>query len=104
MYILLAVMNEHTITIEYCPKCNWLLRAAYFAQEFLSSFEEDLKSVTLVPSQTNGSFVIHVGSNKIFDRKEFGGFPEIKVLKQKVRDIVAPHKSLGHADTPSHNQ
>jgi len=96
-------MNDHSISIEYCPRCNWLLRAAYFAQEFLSSFEEELKGVTLVPSQTNGSFVIHVNGIKIFDRKEYGGFPEIKVLKQKVRDIVAPSKSLGHADTPSHN-
>lgn len=97
-------MSDHTISIEYCPKCNWLLRAAYFAQEFLSSFEEELKSVALVPSKTNGSFIIHVDLIKIFDRKESGGFPEIKVLKQKVRDIVAPHKSLGHADTPSHNK
>ena len=96
-------MNDHSISIEYCPRCNWLLRAAYFAQEFLSSFEEELKGVTLVPSQTNGSFVIHVNGIKIFDRKEYGGFPEIKVLKQKVRDIVAPSESLGHAATPSHN-
>ena len=32
-----------TITIEYCPKCHWLLRSAYMAQEFLTTFENDLK-------------------------------------------------------------
>ena len=97
-----------TITIEYCPKCHWLLRAAYMAQEFLSTFDEELKAVALQPSEINGSFHITIEnslagaqSRKIFDRKEYGGFPEIKELKQLVRDIVAPGKSLGHADTKS---
>jgi len=93
-----------TLIIEYCPKCHWLLRAAYMAQEFLTTFENDLKAVTLEPSEINGSFHISINGKKIFDRKEFGGFPEIKELKQMVRDKVSPGKSLGHADTPSHLQ
>jgi len=92
------------LIIEYCPKCHWLLRAAYMAQEFLTTFENDLKAVTLEPSEINGSFHISINGKKIFDRKEFGGFPEIKELKQMVRDKVSPGKSLGHADTPSHLQ
>ena len=47
---------------------------------------------------------ISINGKKIFDRKEFGGFPEIKELKQMVRDEVSPGKSLGHADTPSHHE
>ncbi len=27
--------DKPVITIEYCPKCHWMLRAAYMAQEFL---------------------------------------------------------------------
>jgi selenoprotein W-related protein len=92
------------ITIEYCPKCNWLLRAAYMAQEFLTTFEEDLQGVTLVPSAINGRYTIHINEQKVFDRKEYGGFPEIKELKQLVRDVVAPGKSLGHSDTKPHHQ
>ena len=92
-----------TITIEYCPKCHWLLRAAYMAQEFLTTFENDLKGVTLQPSEINGSFSISIYGKKIFDRKEFGGFPEIKELKQLVRDVVAPGKDLGHSDTKAHH-
>ena len=91
------------ITIEYCPKCHWLLRAAYMAQEFLTTFENELKGVTLEPSEINGSFSISIDGKKIFDRKEFGGFPEIKELKQLVRDVVAPGKSLGHTDTATHH-
>jgi selenoprotein W-related protein len=93
-----------TIAIEYCPKCHWLLRAAYMAQEFLTTFEEDIKSVTLIPSEINGRYTIHIDSEKMFDRKEYGGFPEIKELKQMIRDKVAPGKNLGHTDTPVHHE
>lgn len=90
------------VIIEYCPKCHWLLRAAYMAQEFLTTFENELKGVTLQPSEVNGNFQISIDNKKIFDRKDYGGFPEIKELKQLVRDIVAPGKSLGHTDTKTH--
>jgi selenoprotein W-related protein len=91
------------ITIEYCPKCGWLLRSAYIAQELLTTFGDNLKSVTLQPSEISGEFHISVDDTKIFDRKEYGGFPEIKELKQMVRDVVSPGKSLGHADTKPHH-
>jgi selenoprotein W-related protein len=87
-----------SVTIEYCPKCGWLLRAAYMAQEILTTFNDDLKSVTLQPSETGGSYKIFIDGKKIFDRKEHNGFPEIKEIKQLVRDVVNPDKSLGHAD------
>jgi selenoprotein W-related protein len=89
------------VTIEYCPKCGWLLRAAYMAQEILTSFTEDIGAVTLRPSEVGGSYKIFIDDKKIFDRKEYNGFPEIKLIKQMVRDIVNPGKSLGHADRKS---
>lgn len=96
-------MKSH-IVIEYCPKCQWLLRAAYMAQELLTTFENELQGVTLQPSETNGEFHISVDERIIFDRKTYGGFPEIKELKQLVRDIVAPGRNLGHTDTKTHHQ
>jgi selenoprotein W-related protein len=87
-----------TLTIEYCPKCGWLLRAAYMAQEFLTTFDGDLKAVTLVPSEVNGRYTIFINDQKIFDRKESAGFLEIKGLKQLIRDVVSPGKNLGHSD------
>ncbi len=86
------------IEIEYCPKCNWMLRAAYMAQEVLSSFTEDIYGVTLVPSEISGRYTVRVDGNEIFDRKREGRFPEIKELKQLIRNVVAPEKSLGHSD------
>lgn len=87
-----------TVTIEYCPKCNWLLRAAYMAQELLVTFEEELNAVALKPSETAGRYTIWVNDKVLFDRKIEGGFPEVKQLKQILRDTIAPEKSLGHSD------
>ncbi|WP_462251552.1 Rdx family protein [Ferruginibacter sp.] len=93
-----------SVTIEYCPKCHWLLRAAYMAQELLITFADEVGAVTLKPSEVNGRYIIYIDEKKIFDRKEYGGFAEIKEIKQMIRDVVAPGKSLGHTDTPAHHQ
>lgn len=92
------------ITIEYCPKCGWMLRAAYMAQEILTTFNDDIHSVTLQPSETGGAFFIYIDGKILFDRKEAGQFPEIKILKQIIRDRVNPGKSLGHADRNSSSE
>ncbi|KAL1613035.1 hypothetical protein SLS60_001267 [Paraconiothyrium brasiliense] len=34
----------------------------------------------------------------LWDRKTEGGFPETKVLKQRVRDHIDPKRDLGHSD------
>lgn len=68
------------------------------AQELLTTFSDDLKSVCLKPSEIAGSYSIAVDLEIIFDRKQAGHFPEIKTIKQLVRDKVNPEKSLGHAD------
>ncbi|AWL08682.1 SelT/SelW/SelH family protein [Aquirufa nivalisilvae] len=87
-----------TLTISYCPKCHWLLRAAYVAQEMLSTFEAELGAVTLQPSETSGEFALYINHELLFDRKTNGGFMEIKELKQILRDKICPEKSLGHSD------
>ncbi|GAB3016289.1 SelT/SelW/SelH family protein [Niabella terrae] len=91
-------MKKANITIEYCPKCGWLLRAAWMAQELLTSFTEEIETLKLKPATVAGVFRIYVGETLLFDRKTDGGFPEIKNLKQQVRDRIAPDKDLGHSD------
>nr|WP_275403622.1 SelT/SelW/SelH family protein [Aquibium microcysteis] len=88
------------IRITYCTQCQWLLRAAWMAQELLSTFGADLGEVALVPG-TGGVFEITCDGVTIWERKRDGGFPEAKVLKQKVRDVVWPERGLGHSDRPS---
>ncbi|QJD80766.1 SelT/SelW/SelH family protein [Spirosoma rhododendri] len=90
--------EKSTITLEYCPKCGWLMRSAWMAQELLTTFTDDVHGVLLQPSEVSGRFSVRVDEQVIFDRKTVGRFPEIKELKQLVRDVVAPEKSLGHSD------
>ena len=86
------------VEIEYCTKCKWMLRAAWMGQELLSTFEADLGGVTLIPNSEGGVYDIRVDGRTVWSRARDGGFPEIRVLKQRVRDIVAPERDLGHVD------
>lgn len=86
------------IEIEYCPKCRWLLRAAWLAQEVLSTFEEVVAEVALQPSVVSGTFEVRANNTTVWSRKAEGRFPEAKELKQRIRDVVAPGLNLGHSD------
>jgi selenoprotein W-related protein len=85
------------VEITYCTQCRWLLRAAWMAQELLTTFADELGEVALVPG-SGGVFQVHVQGELIWSRAAQGRFPEIKELKQLVRDRVAPGKDLGHSD------
>ncbi|KAF2271183.1 seleno protein domain-containing protein [Lojkania enalia] len=100
------------VAITYCTQCRWMLRAAYFGQELLSTFGTQIGEIALIPA-TGGLFQVEliyiplsesenadVEAKKVllWDRKAQGGFPETKVLKQLVRDHIDPSKNLGHSD------
>jgi selenoprotein W-related protein len=85
------------VTITYCTQCNWLMRAAWMAQELLSTFSTELSGLTLVPG-TGGVFRVSAGGVEVWNRATDGGFPDIVELKRRVRDQVAPERQLGHAD------
>lgn len=36
----------------------------------------------------------------MWERKRDGGFPDVKQLKQMVRDRIDPDRDLGHIDRP----
>jgi selenoprotein W-related protein len=74
-----------------------MLRAAWMAQELLLTFEREIGAVSLVPG-TGGTFEIRLDTTPVWSRKEKGRFPEIKELKQLIRDHVAPGRDLGHSD------
>lgn len=68
-------------------------------QELLSTFAGELGSLTLIPDDTGGVFEVRVDGTLIWSRSEQGRFPEIKELKQLVRDKVAPERDLGHVES-----
>jgi selenoprotein W-related protein len=95
-------MSTHVVEIEYCTQCRWLLRAAWLAQELLTTFEADLSAVSLQPG-TGGVFEVRLNGAVIFSRKQAERFPESKELKQLIRDVIDPARDLGHSDKQAHS-
>ncbi len=94
------ITSRGRLEIRYCRQCHWLLRATWMAQELLTTFDDVLGEVALVPG-TGGIFEVRLDGKLIFDRNTEGRFPESKELKQLVRDRIAPEKDLGHSDRSS---
>lgn len=91
------MVRQPRVEIEYCTQCRWLLRAAWMAQELLTTFENEVGEVALVPG-AGGVFEVRAAGQVVWSRAERGTFPEITLLKRRVRDVVAPGKPLGHTD------
>jgi len=87
------------IEIEYCTGCKWLLRAAWLAQELLTTFEQELDEVSLRPGSEGGIFEVRLNGEALWSRATEGRFPEAKELKQRLRDRIAPGRDLGHVDS-----
>ncbi|HMJ14067.1 MAG TPA: Rdx family protein, partial [Polyangiaceae bacterium] len=79
--ILLGRVASPRLEIVYCPRCRWLLRASWFAQELLTTFETELGEVALVPG-ASGIFEIHLDGELLWSRAERARFPEPKEIKQ----------------------
>ena len=84
------------VEIEYCTQCRWLPRAAWLAQELLTTFDADIDEVALLPG-TGGAFVVRVNGAVVWDRED-QCFPEPSAVKRLVREWVSPGKDLAHAD------
>ena len=87
-------MSHHlpSVRITYCPRCRWLPRAAWMAQELLVTFERDLAEVALGPGD-KGVFEVRLDDAVIWSRTAEGRFPELKELKelkQRIRDLSRP--------------
>lgn len=90
---------SHTprVEIQYCYQCRWEARAAWMAQEVLTTLKDAIGEVALVPAE-GGTFNISVDGEQVWSRAERDRFPQPKELKQVVRDAVDPETDLGHAD------
>ncbi len=90
--------NSHLprVTIAYCTRCRFLLRAAWIAQELLATFADRLGEVALVPG-TGGVLEVRLGDEMLYSRKTMGEL-DLTALKRAVRDRVAPEMRIGHED------
>lgn len=88
-------MTAHRIEITYCTKCRFMLRAAWLAQELLSSFEGELAEVALRPG-SGGIFEVKLDGEVVASNRETKRMPEAAEVKRLVRDRIAPERKIGH--------
>jgi selenoprotein W-related protein len=72
-----------------------MLRAAYMAQELLTSFEKELGEVALIPS-SGGIFEVTLDGETVATNRETKRMPEAGEVKRLLRDRIAPGRTIGH--------
>ncbi|KAL7576009.1 hypothetical protein ACA910_000796 [Epithemia clementina (nom. ined.)] len=97
------------VAITYCTGCRWLLRAAYYAQELTATFDEEIHSLTLIPSRPprkGGAFLVSATQSPmttsiLWDRAVEGQFPDTTELKERLGALLNPQ---GQHDEPENKQ
>ncbi len=88
-------MASPRVEIRYCTQCRFMLRAAYLAQELLTTFEKELGEVALIPS-SGGIFEVTLDGETLATNRETKRMPEAGEVKRLLRDRIAPERSIGH--------
>lgn len=88
-------MAAPRVEVTYCTKCRFLLRAAWMAQELLTTFGEDLGEVAIVPGG-RGIFEVSLDGEVIATNRETKEMPDPSLVKRAVRDRIAPDRKIGH--------
>ena len=88
-------MAAPRVEIRYCTQCKFGLRAAWLAQELLSTFERDLGEVALVPA-SGGIFEVALDGETIASNRDTKRLPEAGEVKRLLRDRIAPSRRIGH--------
>lgn len=88
-------MPAPRLTITYCVRCRFQLRAAWMAQELLSSFEAEIGEVALVPG-SGGIFEIALDGEVLATNRDSAPMPDAPAVKRLLRDRLAPGRKIGH--------
>jgi selenoprotein W-related protein len=88
-------LNATRVEITYCTRCKFLLRAAWLAQELLTTFESDLDEVALRPG-SGGIFEVRLNGEVIASNADGTPMPDPAQVKRLLRDRVAPGRQIGH--------
>lgn len=88
-------MGSPRIEIRYCTRCRFLLRAAWLAQELLTTFEQELGEVALVPG-SGGIFEVLIDGEVLASNRETKEMPDPAAVKRLLRDRIAPGRPIGH--------
>jgi len=87
-------LTASRVEITYCTRCKFLMRAAWLAQELLTSFESELGEVALRPG-SGGVFEVLL-NGEVIASNAGGEMPDPAQVKRLLRDRIAPGRRIGH--------
>ncbi len=83
------------VEITYCTKCRFLLRAAWMAEELLTTFGAELGEVALRPG-SGGLFEVALDGTVIASNRDHAPMPDPADVKRAIRDRISPARKIGH--------
>jgi selenoprotein W-related protein len=83
------------VEITYCTKCRFLLRAAWMAEELLTTFGAELGEVALRPG-SGGIFEVALDGAVIATNRGHAPMPDPADVKRAIRDRISPARKIGH--------
>jgi len=83
------------VEITYCTKCRFLLRAAWMAEELLTTFGAELSEVTLRPG-SGGIFEVALDGTVVASNRDHAPMPDPADVKRAIRDRISPDRKIGH--------
>ena len=83
------------VEITYCTKCGFLLRAAWMAEELLTTFGAELSEVTLRPG-SGGIFEVALDGTVVASNRDHAPMPDPADVKRAIRDRISPDRKIGH--------
>ena len=83
------------VKITYCTKCKFLLRAAWMAEELLTTFGAELGEVALRPG-AGGIFEVALDGAVIATNRDHAPMPDPADVKRAIRDRISPSRKIGH--------
>jgi selenoprotein W-related protein len=83
------------VEITYCTKCRFLLRAAWMAEELLTTFGAELGEVALRPG-SGGIFEVALDGTVVASNRDHAPMPDPADVKRAIRDRISPERKIGH--------
>jgi selenoprotein W-related protein len=83
------------VEITYCTKCRFLLRAAWMAEELLTTFGAELCEVALRPG-SGGIFELALDGTVVATNRDHAPMPDPADVKRAIRDRISPSRKIGH--------
>ncbi|GMH87537.1 hypothetical protein TrST_g13301 [Triparma strigata] len=101
-----------SLKIVFCDGCGWFARSQWYSYELFQTFhtrrlqkglEPLISETTIAASENAGDWRMEINNQLVWDRRTDGGFPDLKLVKNRVKEVLDPSVDLGHSEIKCSN-